>query len=301
MDKQLEKLIQDQIKNEWYSAYLYLSMAAWFESENLEGFAHWMYKQARRGAGPREEDVRFPHRPRREGRPAGHRPAAGGLRFGPWTCSKRAYEHEQKVTALINGIADQADKVERPPHEGLHPVVHHRAGGRGKERLADPRPAEEDPAQLGGHLPARPPAAASASRVRHRRCGRRLPAARGPFLRPATCSRLTPSSTAPIFDRHQSAKGVTYEETLRLLVVLGLALAVLASGRRHAGLRHHGQGHRHGPGKRIRLPHVGDLPECELGAPGCTPRGPRTSCPRWPRATRSTQRVTSTPSSCARA
>jgi len=46
MDKQLEKLYQDQIKNEWYSAYLYLSMAAYFESINLEGFAHWMYKQA---------------------------------------------------------------------------------------------------------------------------------------------------------------------------------------------------------------------------------------------------------------
>ena len=40
------KALQDQIKNEWYSAYLYLSMAAWFESANLEGFAHWMYKQA---------------------------------------------------------------------------------------------------------------------------------------------------------------------------------------------------------------------------------------------------------------
>ncbi|HEY9593302.1 MAG TPA: ferritin, partial [Spirochaetia bacterium] len=46
MDKQLEKLIQEQIKNEWYSAYLYLSMAAYFETTNLEGFAHWMYKQA---------------------------------------------------------------------------------------------------------------------------------------------------------------------------------------------------------------------------------------------------------------
>ena len=46
MDKQLEKLYQEQIKNEWYSAYLYLSMAAWFEMANLEGFAHWMYKQA---------------------------------------------------------------------------------------------------------------------------------------------------------------------------------------------------------------------------------------------------------------
>ena len=44
MDAQLEKLYQDQIRNEWYSAYLYMSMAAHFESANLEGFAHWMKK-----------------------------------------------------------------------------------------------------------------------------------------------------------------------------------------------------------------------------------------------------------------
>ena len=46
MDAQLEKLLQDQIRNEWYSAYLYLSMAVWAEMMNLEGFANWMKKQA---------------------------------------------------------------------------------------------------------------------------------------------------------------------------------------------------------------------------------------------------------------
>ena len=46
MDKQLEKLYQDQIRNEWYSAYLYVSMAAYFQLANLDGFAHWMKKQA---------------------------------------------------------------------------------------------------------------------------------------------------------------------------------------------------------------------------------------------------------------
>lgn len=35
-----------QINEEIYSAYLYLSMAAYFEAQNLEGFAHWMKKQA---------------------------------------------------------------------------------------------------------------------------------------------------------------------------------------------------------------------------------------------------------------
>lgn len=42
MKKQLEKTINEQINKELYSAYLYLSMAAYFESVNLPGFSHWM-------------------------------------------------------------------------------------------------------------------------------------------------------------------------------------------------------------------------------------------------------------------
>lgn len=35
-----------QIQEELYSAYLYYAMAAWFDSENLPGFGHWMRVQA---------------------------------------------------------------------------------------------------------------------------------------------------------------------------------------------------------------------------------------------------------------
>ena len=47
MDKKLVDAYNEQIKNELYSAYLYLAMAAYFESENLGGFAHWMKMQAK--------------------------------------------------------------------------------------------------------------------------------------------------------------------------------------------------------------------------------------------------------------
>jgi ferritin len=47
MDKKLVKAFNEQIKNELYSAYLYLSMAAHCESKNLPGFAHWMKVQAK--------------------------------------------------------------------------------------------------------------------------------------------------------------------------------------------------------------------------------------------------------------
>jgi ferritin len=41
----LQKAINEQINKELYSSYLYLSMAAYFEGQNLPGFARWMYVQ----------------------------------------------------------------------------------------------------------------------------------------------------------------------------------------------------------------------------------------------------------------
>ena len=45
MDKKLQKAFNDQIKHELYSAHIYLAMAAYFETKNLTGFAHWMKVQ----------------------------------------------------------------------------------------------------------------------------------------------------------------------------------------------------------------------------------------------------------------
>lgn len=44
--EKLAKAINDQIKNEMESAYIYLSMAAYFHSRSLDGMAHWMRCQA---------------------------------------------------------------------------------------------------------------------------------------------------------------------------------------------------------------------------------------------------------------
>lgn len=42
MDKKLEQAINKQMTNEFFSAYLYLSMAAYFDAKNLPGLSHWM-------------------------------------------------------------------------------------------------------------------------------------------------------------------------------------------------------------------------------------------------------------------
>jgi ferritin len=43
--------LNEQIKHELYSSYLYLGMAAYCESQNLKGFSHWMKLQAEEERG----------------------------------------------------------------------------------------------------------------------------------------------------------------------------------------------------------------------------------------------------------
>ncbi len=42
LSAKLESALNNQMNSELYSANLYLSISAYFESENLRGFAHWM-------------------------------------------------------------------------------------------------------------------------------------------------------------------------------------------------------------------------------------------------------------------
>lgn len=45
LKKKVQDALNDQLREEYYSAYLYLSMSAYAESVNLPGFAHWMRLQ----------------------------------------------------------------------------------------------------------------------------------------------------------------------------------------------------------------------------------------------------------------
>ena len=46
MNIKVEKAVNEQIHAEFFSFYLYLSVAAFFTSRHLDGFAHWMRIQA---------------------------------------------------------------------------------------------------------------------------------------------------------------------------------------------------------------------------------------------------------------
>jgi len=45
LSQKMQDVINEQIKNELHSAYIYLSMSAYFEDANLPGGAHWMRMQ----------------------------------------------------------------------------------------------------------------------------------------------------------------------------------------------------------------------------------------------------------------
>lgn len=103
----VEGALNDQIRKEFYSSYLYLSMAAQFESMNLKGFAHWMQVQA---AEETKHGMKiYGHMNERSGRvilqPIDAPPSK-------WKSAKemftQAYHHEQQVTASINKIVELA-------------------------------------------------------------------------------------------------------------------------------------------------------------------------------------------------
>lgn len=51
IDKKIQNALNEQINAEMASAYLYLSMSAWFDSINLKGMAHWMRIQSKEEMG----------------------------------------------------------------------------------------------------------------------------------------------------------------------------------------------------------------------------------------------------------
>ncbi|NIP44838.1 MAG: ferritin [candidate division Zixibacteria bacterium] len=109
LSSNMKKALNDQINAELYSAYLYLSMAAYFEDTNLPGMAGWMKAQAQEEVGhamkfygyvfDRDSKVELK--------------AIDGPKTkwaSPLAAFEDAYKHEQKVTGLIHKLVDLANK-----------------------------------------------------------------------------------------------------------------------------------------------------------------------------------------------
>jgi ferritin len=106
----VESAINEQIKNELYSGYLYLAMAAHAESANLPGFGNWLRKQA-------EEELShamklYAYVNERGGRVVLQQIDQPPVEFeSPLKMFEQVYEHEQKVTALIHGLYEVATEA----------------------------------------------------------------------------------------------------------------------------------------------------------------------------------------------
>ena len=99
--------LNEQIKHELYSSYLYLSMAAYCETQNLKGFAHWMKLQAEeeRGHAMKFYDYLLGNA-QRVALEALERPP---LDFGsPRAIFQAVLEHERMITGRIHKLYDLA-------------------------------------------------------------------------------------------------------------------------------------------------------------------------------------------------
>ncbi|QAA77040.1 MAG: Ferritin-like protein 2 [Candidatus Bipolaricaulis sibiricus] len=107
--KKMEKALNEQIREELASAYLYLAMAAYFAHDGWDGMAGWMRIQARE---EQEHAMRlFDHIVERGGQvklPALAEPQATWA--SPLAAFQAAYKHEQHITGCIHGLVELAQE-----------------------------------------------------------------------------------------------------------------------------------------------------------------------------------------------
>ena len=107
MSDKMAKAINDQINAEMYSAYLYLSMEAYFKDIGMDGAANWMEVQAQEEMSHAMKFYYFLNE-------RGARVLLGAIEApetewkSPLDVFENVYAHEQKVTGLINDLVTLA-------------------------------------------------------------------------------------------------------------------------------------------------------------------------------------------------
>jgi ferritin len=107
LSKKMEEALNQQINAEMYSSYLYLAMAAHFQTANFTGFAHWMRVQAKEEEGHAMKI--YDYILERNGKIALKAVEAPPAKLGsPLKVFEETYKHEQTVTARIHKLAELA-------------------------------------------------------------------------------------------------------------------------------------------------------------------------------------------------
>lgn len=106
--KDVQDAINNQIRNEYYSSYLYLSMASYCESINYEGFASWLREQSKEEL---EHAMRlFDYMVDRDGRVILESIDKPPSEFGSLLeMFQQVHDHEKEVTSMINQLYEIAN------------------------------------------------------------------------------------------------------------------------------------------------------------------------------------------------
>lgn len=105
LKEKMQEALCEQINAELSSSYLYLSMVAYFESESLSGFAHWLRMQAHEELLHVMKMFDYVHT--RNGRVRLRAVAAPLAEWdSPLAAFQHVYAHECEVTEQINKLID---------------------------------------------------------------------------------------------------------------------------------------------------------------------------------------------------
>jgi len=116
--KAVQAAINDQIAMELESAYVYLSMAAYFDENNLPGFSHWMRMQ--HGEELLHAMKLFDFMLDNGGHVVLNALAKPPSQFkGALAVMKQSLRHEQKVTGAITGLYELAVREKDYPAQIL--------------------------------------------------------------------------------------------------------------------------------------------------------------------------------------
>jgi len=109
LSKAMQDAINQQVRNEFSSAYVYLAMSAYCEERNLGGCAHWLRLQAREELGHAMKLFEYIH-------DRGGQVALGPIEQPPAKFKsalevfQRALEHERKLSGTIHRLYELAVK-----------------------------------------------------------------------------------------------------------------------------------------------------------------------------------------------
>ena len=112
--KKTGELMNVQVTQEFLAAYKYFGMAAYFDSQSLQGFAHWMKVQAQEELSHAMKFYEHLH-------DRGSTVSLGSIEkqetnfASALAAVQEALAHEQRVTILINAIAEASEQEKDYP------------------------------------------------------------------------------------------------------------------------------------------------------------------------------------------